>query len=195
MCFHKTKRNSASACAYIADFSYRRALNLTVSSRSAKMRSHYYGKLFTKLYHGSMIGAGPVVFALMPYVIANAIPDEQFGGLIWLNARQIADTFGGYSEKDVQAAIDFLCSPDPKSDRPEEEGRRLVKLGQYEYRVVNFMHYRKLMASESRKESNRIAQQKYRAKQKGDQLECGISDVNDHVNNGHIMPNVHTGNS
>lgn len=124
-----------------------------------------YGKLFSSLYTGSMIGTGAVPFALMPYIIATARPDKNLGGYVELNPVLLAAIFG-VTEADIQRGIDFLCKPDPKSRTPDEDGRRLVKLGPFDYRVVNYAKYRAIRDEEERREQNRVAQEKFRKKQK-----------------------------
>lgn len=111
-----------------------------------------------------MIGAGPVPFALMPYVISNAKPDKELGGWIELNPVLLSTIFGA-SVEEIEKGIEFLCAPDPKSRTPDEEGRRLVKLGPFDYRVVNFVKYRGIRDEEDRREQNRLAQERWRAKQ------------------------------
>ncbi len=112
-----------------------------------------------------MIGAGPVAFALMPYVISNAKPDKNLGGHVELNPRLIAVIFG-CEERDIERAIEYLCSPDPKSRTPDHEGRRLIKHGPFDYQVVNFEKYRSIKDEEERREQNRIAQERWRRRQR-----------------------------
>lgn len=122
-----------------------------------------FGKHFASMYDGSMIGAGAHVFALMGYVIANHKPDKKVGGQVRLNPALLATVFGE-PESRVQEAIDYLCAPDPRSTTPAEEGRRLVKIGQFDYRVVNAMKYLRIRNEEERREQNRINQQNHRKK-------------------------------
>lgn len=152
-----------------------------------------YGKVFGSLYTGSMIGAGPVPFALMPYVIANSVPDEAVGGHVELNPKLLATIFG-CSEQAVEEAIEFLCAPDPKSRSPEEGGRRLIRLGPYDYRVVNYAKYKAIKDEEQRREQNRVAQATFRAKNKGTKKgrkftrseETGIADIVSQCENGRM---------
>ncbi len=110
-----------------------------------------------------MIGAGAHVFALMGYVIANYKPDKTVGGQVRLNPALLAAVFGE-PESRVQEAIDYLCKPDARSTTPAEEGRRLVKIGQFDYRVVNAKKYLEIRNEEERREQNRINQQNHRNK-------------------------------
>ena len=126
-----------------------------------------YGKLYERLYTGSMVGKGCVLFALMPYVISKQYPASREVGapmLVELNADLLALIFGA-SVGEVTKAIEFLCSPDPKSRSKEEEGKRLVREGQYLYRVVNGRYYRDLADEERRAENARRYTKKWRARQ------------------------------
>lgn len=124
-----------------------------------------YGKHFSSLYEGSMIGSGSHVFAVWGYVIANQKPDRSVGSQVDLNPKLLAFIIGESEEK-ITAAITYLCSPDPQSKSPEKEGRRLIKLGQFSYQVVNGAKYLKIRDEESRREQNRNAKRKQRAKGK-----------------------------
>jgi hypothetical protein len=99
-----------------------------------------HGKIHAKLFTGSMVGSGPTVFAVWSYCIANARPDE--GSLVDLNPDSLAAIIGKVSPSEIQAAIDFLCSPDGRSRTPKCKGRRLVRKGPLTYFVVNLELYR-----------------------------------------------------
>ncbi len=87
------------------------------------------------------------------------------GGQVRLNPALLGPIFGE-DPKEVEAAIEFLCSPDSKTSTPGEEGRRLVRLSQFDYRVVNAVKYHELRNEEERRKQNREAQEKFREKQK-----------------------------
>lgn len=123
-----------------------------------------YGKIFASMYEGSIVGAGATVFAVMGYVIAKQKPPEF---VVELNPKLLGAILGEASE-DVEKAIEFLCSPDPDSRTQVNEGRRLVKVGAFAYHVVNGAHYHSLRNMEERREYNRAAQLKWRAKHKGE---------------------------
>lgn len=122
-----------------------------------------YGKHFASMYEGSMVGAGAVVFAVMGYIIANAVPDRTVGTQVELNPKLLAFILGE-KEADVAKAIEFLCTPDGNSRTKEEQGRRLVRLGQFSYRVVNGAKYRAMRDEEKRREQNREAKRRERLK-------------------------------
>jgi len=96
-----------------------------------------FAKLFRTMFTGSMYGAGLHVFATWAWVLTHK--DEQ--GLAEVNPRLVAAELGAEVEQ-IERAIEYLTSPDPASRSPEEEGRRLVRVGQFIYRVVNHAKYR-----------------------------------------------------
>lgn len=125
-----------------------------------------YGKIFESLYTGSMVGAGSPVFAVWGYVIANMKPDSEVGSQVELNPRLLAYILGD-TEEVVQGAIDKLCAPDPESRTKEAEGRRLIRLGQYAYQVVNGPKYHAIKHAEQQRESARERKRRQRARLPG----------------------------
>lgn len=107
-----------------------------------------------------MVGAGAHVYAVWGYCISK----NRFG-IVELNAKLLAFILGEPQER-IEAAITFLCAPDPASRTPEEQGRRLLKEGQYQYRMVNWAKYFGLKNADHQREYNRIAQRNHRAKGK-----------------------------
>lgn len=128
-----------------------------------------FGKHFASMYDGSMVGAGAIVFAVMGYVIANQVPDRKVGSQVRLNPKLLSAILGE-SEKDVTRAITYLCSPDPDTTTKTAKGRRLVKIGEFDYQVVNGAKYRMIRNEEDRREQNREAQFRFRAKKNGKPL-------------------------
>lgn len=121
-----------------------------------------YGKHFASMYSGSMVGSGAVVFAVMGYVIANYQLDAVVGAQVRLNAVLLSAILGEPVDS-VQRAIDFLCSPDPASTSKGEDGRRLVKIGEFDYRVVNGAKYTAIRNIEEARENARARKAKSRA--------------------------------
>lgn len=115
------------------------------------------------MYAGSMVGAGAVVFAVMGYVIAMQRPDRSVGSQVELNPRLLAAILGEPVDA-VERAIEYLCAPDPQSTTADEGGRRLVRLGQFAYRVVNGPKYLAIRNEETRRQQVREAQRRHRAK-------------------------------
>lgn len=110
-----------------------------------------------------MVGAGSTVFAVMGYVIAKQEPDRQVGSQVTLNPVLLKAILGDELEA-VEKAIEFLCAPDPQSNSPDKDGRRLVKIGQFAYQVVNGAKYRAIRDEETRREQNREAKRRQRSK-------------------------------
>lgn len=104
-----------------------------------------------------------MVFAVMGYIIAHQKPDSSLGSQVRINAVVLA-TVIGTSQREIEEAIDFLCSPDPLTTTPDKDGRRLVKVGQFDYQVVNGAKYLAIRNEEMRREQNRDAQARHRAK-------------------------------
>lgn len=119
-----------------------------------------YGKHFESMYEGSMYGAGLAVFAVWGYVISHAR-----SGCVELNPKKLADTLGG-SVEDVEKAIAYLMSPDPKSRHKSCEGRRLVKEGQFQYSLPSWNDYQGIRNAEERRAYNRSKQAEYRKRKK-----------------------------
>lgn len=110
-----------------------------------------------------MVGAGSHVFAVMGYVIAKQVPDRKVGSWVELNPKLLGFILGD-TETRIQEAIEFLRKPDPKSRTESEDGRRLIRVGEFAYQVVNGAKYRAIRDEEARRESNREAKRRERAK-------------------------------
>jgi hypothetical protein len=74
---------------------------------------------------------------------------------------------------DVRDAIEALCSPDPRSNSPQEEGRRLLPIDErksWGWQIVNYHHYRAIRDEEARRtymrEYRRAEREKNRPKKK-----------------------------
>jgi hypothetical protein len=117
-----------------------------------------YGRVFEHMYEGSMVGAGINVFAVWNYMLAKARK-----GVVEVNPALVAFKLGG-DKGDVERALEFLQQPDPQSRSKAEEGRRIIKEGQFQYRIVNWAHYEEIRNEAERREYNRIAQAKHREK-------------------------------
>jgi hypothetical protein len=124
-----------------------------------------YGRIWESMYKGSMLGSGLEVFAVWPYVIANMRGHPEHGALVELNPELLAFMIG-CEEQDVEVAINKLCAIDPESRTPTEDGKRLVKMGQFLYRVVNGGKYLAIRKAEADRIKNREAVQRHREKKK-----------------------------
>lgn len=85
--------------------------------------------------------------------------------IVELNPRLLGSILGEEIE-DVKRAMTKLCSPDPDSRTKEEDGRRLVEVGPYLYRVVNGLYYRAIRNEEDRRAQSREAQERFRLRKK-----------------------------
>lgn len=119
-----------------------------------------FGKFFASTFTGSMMGAGPEVFAVWGYVIANT-----HGSQVELNPRLLSAVIGT-SPETIQRAIDYLCAPDPNSRSKVEDGKRLIREGEFAYRVPNFEAYRAVRDEEDRRAYNRRKQAESRARRR-----------------------------
>lgn len=122
-----------------------------------------YGRNHESKYYGSMVGSGLNVFAVWDYAIAKCK-----SGTVELNPKLVAFILGGPNQdiKPIQDALDFLCAPDLDSRSKAEEGRRMVKEGEYQYRLVNWHHYQAMRKAEDLTEYNRRMQTEHRAREK-----------------------------
>ena len=117
-----------------------------------------WGKHFASTYTGSMVGAGPELFAVWGYVIANTV-----GGQVELNPAYLAPVLG-MSPDAVRQCIDKLCAPDPASRSKKAQGRRLIREGEFAYRVPNHFAYRAVRDEQDRREYNRRKKAEGRAR-------------------------------
>ncbi len=138
-----------------------------------------FGKFFSSAFTGSMMAAGPEVFAVWGYVIAHAIKSR-----VELNPRLLAAVIGSTVEK-MQEAIDKLCAPDGNSREKCHEGRRLIREGEYQYYVTGHEKYRSIVNEDDRREYNRTKKAESRAKKadvKRDvKMSNGLSNVSAHT--------------
>jgi hypothetical protein len=110
-----------------------------------------------------MRGAGPEFFSVWGYIISHMIPNRSHGTTVELNPGIIAFLIG-MKESVVEDKIKQMCEPDLKSRTRDEDGKKLVKLSVYVYRVVNGDYYRKIRNEQERREYQRIKQSEYRKK-------------------------------
>lgn len=122
-----------------------------------------FGKFYSKTFTGSMRGSGSHVIALMAYAIANAKPPD---GVVEINVELAAFQIGDSVER-IQEALEYLLSPDPKSRSQVDDGRRMVRVGEYLYRLVNWKTYRDGTDYEARRAYWADRQKAHRAAKKG----------------------------
>ena len=131
--------------------------SFSVGRADTSLGHSMYGKYFASAFTGSMFGAGPVVFAVWSYVIANT--DQEHN--VELNPLLLAACLGTTPDE-VAKAIDYLTGPDHRSRSPENSGARMVRIGAFSYFVVNHGKYRAIRNEDERRAYNRDAQRKHR---------------------------------
>jgi len=123
-----------------------------------------YAKLFTSIYQGTLRGDSHGLL-----VFTNLIAHADSAGHVDIHPRAIADEVGLTLEQ-VKEALLKLEAPDSESRSPELDGRRIVRLNDHRdwgWVVVNYLKYRAIRDEEDRREQNRLAQQRWRERQKG----------------------------
>jgi hypothetical protein len=123
-----------------------------------------YAKLFTSIYQGTLRGDSHGLL-----VFTNLIAHADSAGHVDIHPRAIADEVGLTLEQ-VKEALLKLEAPDSESRSPELDGRRIVRLNDHRdwgWVVVNYIKYRAIRDEEDRREQNRLAQQRWRERQKG----------------------------
>lgn len=115
-----------------------------------------YGKHFDSMYTGSMYGAGASVFAVWGWVICHARC-----GQVEINPTYLAPVLG-MKVNEVIRAVDFLCSLDEHSRCKLQDGKRLVRIGEFSYEVPTHEIYRSMKSSEDRRVYNRDYMRNYR---------------------------------
>ena len=101
-------------------------------------------------------------------MFTNLLAHADKMGQVDIHPRAIAEEVG-LSVDQVRAALDELESPDPESRSPEEEGRRIIRLDEHRawgWHVVNYIKYRDIKSEDERREQNRLAQERWREKNK-----------------------------
>jgi len=122
-----------------------------------------YAKLFTSIYQGTLRGQSHVLL-----VFTNLLAHADRDGIADIHPRAIAEEVGLTTEE-VRVALQLLEQPDYESRSPEEEGRRIVRLDEHRawgWRIVNYIKYRSIRNEEDRREQNREAQARFKAKAK-----------------------------
>ena len=136
-----------------------------------------WNRLNDNVFDGSIAGKGPLYQALWMYVLSRMKPDwEQGEFYLEMNPVVLAAVIGKVTEGEVRGVLGQFTEPDPDSRTEDEDGRRLVKEGQFLYRVVNGAKYNHLRAMERRREQNREAQRRYREGGKANGNEIDKSD-------------------
>ena len=125
-----------------------------------------YCKLFASLYQGTLRGRSHEIL-----VFTNLMAHASKDGVVDKHFRAIAEETGlGVDE--VKAAILVLEAPDPESRSPEAQGARLQRLDEHRvwgWQIVNYAKYRAIRSEDDRAEQNRLAQARWRERNKSKQ--------------------------
>jgi hypothetical protein len=122
-----------------------------------------YVKLFASIYQGTLRGKSHGLL-----VFTNLLAHCDRDGVADIHPKAIADEVG-LPLADVQAALYELEAPDDESRTPDEGGRRIIRVDEHRawgWRVVNYAKYRAIRNDDDRREANRVAVAKHRAKVK-----------------------------
>ena len=135
-----------------------------------------YAKLFTSIYQGTLRGNSHGLL-----VFTNLLAHCDKHGEVDMHPKAIAEEVG-LSVSDVRVTLAMLESPDDESRSPDCEGRRIVRLDEHRdwgWRVVNYLKYRAIRDEDDRREQNRQAQERWRARQR-EAAEEQSTDVSQH---------------
>jgi hypothetical protein len=122
-----------------------------------------YAKLFSSIYQGTLRGDAHGLL-----VFTNLLAHADKTGIVDIHPRAIADEVG-LPEPDVRIALLRLEAPDEESRTPDEDGRRIIRTDAHRvwgWRIVNHAKYRAIRNEDDRREQNRLAQERWRNKNK-----------------------------
>lgn len=122
-----------------------------------------YCKLFTSIYQGTLRGRSDEIL-----VFTNLLAHSDREGVVDKHPRAISEDVG-LPLKRVNAALVALESEDSESRSPENEGRRIIRLDEHRawgWHITNYAKYRAIRNEDDRRESNRLAQARWREKRK-----------------------------
>lgn len=119
-----------------------------------------YGKVFSSLWHGSLLGKGleQLVFVLL---IAHSDRD----GNSEAHPAEIA-TWTGFSLAEIDTALAALQAEDPESRTDDEAGKRIIRAGLNLWHIVNYKKYLALQDRDVLRENGRERVRRSRAKKR-----------------------------
>jgi hypothetical protein len=135
-----------------------------------------YAKIFASLYQGTLRGRPHEIL-----VFTNLLAHADAAGYVDKHFRAVAEETG-LTEEEVRAAILILEAPDPESRSPECAGARLLRMDEHRawgWKIVNHGKYRAIKNEDDRREQNKLAQARWREKNKpssSKQPSAGVSD-------------------
>ena len=108
-----------------------------------------YGKIFSSLWHGSLLGQGD---AQLVFVLLIAHSDKD--GSSEAHPAEIS-TWTGIGQDRVNAALEILQTDDPDSRTEDEGGKRLVRVGLSLWHIVNYQKYLSMQDRDVVRDQNR----------------------------------------
>ena len=137
-----------------------------------------YAKIFASLYQGTLRGRTHEIL-----VFTNLLAHADAAGYVDKHFRAVAEETG-LTQEEVRAAILILEAPDPESRSPECAGARLIRMDEHRawgWKIVNHGKYRAIKNEDDRREQNKLAQARWREKNKpssSKQPSAGVSSSN-----------------
>lgn len=116
-----------------------------------------YAKLHSSIFGSSISAADVPTRLIWHYLLIASNKDGYVAGTNEFLARLFNVT-----EKQLEAALEFLQQPDPNSTSEEEEGRRIIRTGPNEWHLVNHEKYRNMKDLDEIREQARERQAKKR---------------------------------
>jgi hypothetical protein len=127
-------------------------LRLNIPTEAHPRRGSMYGKTFTALWEGSMVGqSDPQLVFIFLFCHCDR------SGFVEAHPA-IVSVKTGLSIERVEAALSYLEATDPRSRSKAEGGKRIIRLdGDHSagWKVVNYEYYRGLRRAEDRREYQR----------------------------------------
>jgi len=128
------------------------------------MSSDTYLKFKRSTFTGSLCGTGPVVQCVWVHVLIQA---DWATGVVEINPILTAAAIGGgVTAEEVESAIAMFCEPDPKSRTKDFEGRRLERIKEFSYKILNWHTHQRGPDPDLRRQQIREAVARYRGRQK-----------------------------
>lgn len=110
-----------------------------------------FAKVFSSMYDGSLATVGPWE-ALVTFQQFLILCDRE--GVVDITPEAISRRTTIPLDIIVKG-IEVLEQPDPMSRRPNEDGKRIIRLADHRtwgWRIVNYPHYRSIRTAEERRE-------------------------------------------
>lgn len=115
-------------------------------------------KLHESITDSTIWDADPVVRIVWIALLLKADRNGNFQGTVDSLAR-----WANVTAEDMRRALDYLMSPDPQSTTSDDDGRRVVSIGQNLWGIVNYLKYRELRDQDEEREKARERKRKSRS--------------------------------